>query len=402
MKKIVAHFHWLNKNILGFGLASFFSDFGHEMGIAILPAFVVQLVGPAAAPQVLGLVSGASDAAASFLKIFSGAISDRLHMRKPFIVAGYAIAGIFVGALGFATSAWQVLVYKTLAWTGKGLREPARDAAIAESVDRKFYGRAFGFHRTMDTLGAIIGPFIAYCLSGLMPLATIFFITLLPSLGSVLSIIFLTHDEPLTTRTKIVLGNFFEQFKQLPHNFNYFVGVMFIFGIGNFNKTLLILHAQQLLTGTHPLTAAALGMLLYAFFSCARACAEYTLGLLSDYIGRVMLLSFVGFGFFGIVSLFMMLSSSSFAFLVPIFMLAGISAAAVSALEKAYAADLLPAHVRGTGFGVLQTIDGIGDFVSSIFVGFLWTFFSPAYGFLYAAIMSFFAMVLLLMHSKIK
>ncbi|MGC2310332.1 MAG: MFS transporter [Candidatus Babeliaceae bacterium] len=396
MKKIF-DLSWLNKNILGFGIASLLSDMGHEMAIAILPAFLITLVGPASAPKLLGIISGASDAAASFFKIFSGMLSDRLQLRKPFIVIGYAVEGIFVGILGFAHS-WKVILWdKTIAWLGKGMREPARDAFIVESIDPQFYGRAFGFHRAMDTIGAIIGPLLGFLLVSFVSLKTLFLLTLLPSLGSMLAIIFLTTEEKKNPVKKTFELTALGQLKAMPRSFLYFAFVMLIFGCGNFNKMLIMLHAQNMLRmGNNFVTTTGFVLLLYTLFSIARSIAEYIIGFLSDFFGRIYLLAFVGFGLFGVVCLLMMLPFKALSFYILIFVLAGISTAAVTALEKAYAADLLPEQIRGTGYGFLQMIDGIGDLISSIIVGFLWSAISPLLGFTYAALLSFISLVLLL------
>jgi MFS family permease len=396
MKKFF-DFSWLNKNVLGFGFASLLSDLAHEAVIGILPAYINALVGVTKAPQILGLIGGLSDAATSFFKIFSGIISDRLGMRKPFIVVGYALEGIFLAILGF-THSWRVVLWdKTVAWIGKGMREPARDAALVESIDSQYYGRAFGFHRAMDTMGAIIGPLFAFFLVSLVSLKTIFLLTLIPSIGSVLVIIYFTHEKKINPLHETYRLTAWQQIKLLPHNFLSFTGVMFIFGCGNFNKMLIILHAQNILQMTHnTLTATGFVLLLYTLFSCARAVCEYTLGFLSDFIGRIYLLAFVGFGLFGIVSFLLIFPLKFISFYILIFILAGISAAAVTALEKAYAADLLPQEARATGYGFLQMVDGIGDLISSVLVGFLWTNISPFIGFLYAGVLSFFSLILLI------
>ncbi|MEM2112413.1 MAG: MFS transporter, partial [Candidatus Bathyarchaeia archaeon] len=149
---------WLNRNVAAMGFTSLFSDASHEMTTSALPSFLTELVGAINAPILLGLISGFSDASSSFVKTFSGWLSDRLRKRKPLIVLGYFLTGLFVGIIGFARDWIEVLIYRVLAWVGRGEREPPRDALLADSVDKKFYGHAFGFHRSMDTLGAILGP----------------------------------------------------------------------------------------------------------------------------------------------------------------------------------------------------------------------------------------------------
>jgi len=388
-------FSWLNKNILGAGLTSFFSDMSHEMTTAVLPAFLVNLVGSALAPQLLGIISGLSDAASSFVKTFAGWISDRIKKRKGLITIGYAATGLFAGLTGFATGWLGVLWYRTLAWMGRGLREPPRDALIADSVSPKYYGRAFGFHRAMDTLGAIAGPLFVFFALTHVGIRSIFLCSFIPGILAVLVVVLLTKEKPKEDGGIRSMG-FWKDIAALPKEFRLFIFVMFLFGIGNFNRTLLLLRMQEVLTPTTGLIlAGSLTVLLYVLRNTVQAIADYLVGHLSDIFGRKTLLAFFGFFIFGILSLGLAYPIPTLWFFVVVFILSGISAASYTALEKAYAADLLPSNLRGTGYGVLQTVDGIGDFVSSFMVGFLWSALAPSIGFLYAAVLSFGSAILL-------
>jgi len=381
---------------MGFGLASFFGDVCYEMTTAVLPLFLSSFVPVAFVPTALGLISGVSDALASFVKLTAGWLSDRLNSRKPFIVIGYFLTGVFSALIGIATSVGQVLGLKSLAWVGKGLREPARDAAITDSVEPKYYGRAFGFHRAMDSVGAIVGPLLMFSLMNYISLRTAFLLSLIPALFSVLSVVVLTHEVKETAQEPHKDG-FFTQLNKLPAGFKMFVAVMLLFGIGNFSKTLFLLRAQDLFaTQTSGIIAGSWVVLLYALYNVARALSEFSIGLLSDIIGRKILLALVGFGLFAVCCVAMIFPITTFYTFAVVFIGAGISAAAVGALERSTAADLLPVELRATGFGLLQTIDGVGDLVSSVVVGVLWASISPVAGFVYAAVLSVCAVVLLL------
>src|SRR2546426_8854089 len=146
---------WLNRTVLGIGLASLFSDWSHEIATAALPAFLATL-GVAAA--WLGVIEGVSDGLSSVAKLASGFYTDRLQRRKPIAVAGYLVTALGTASLGLASRAWHVLLGRSLAWLGRGLRTPVRKALLAGSVESAAYGRAFGLERMMDTLGAIVGP----------------------------------------------------------------------------------------------------------------------------------------------------------------------------------------------------------------------------------------------------
>jgi len=390
---------WLNRNVAAMGVTSLFSDASHEMATSALPTFLTVLVGPALAPQLLGIISGLSDGLASFVKTFSGWFSDKIGKRKPLAVLGYVLTGLFVGFIGFATNWLEVLFYRVLAWIGRGTREPPRDAMLADSVDKRFYGHAFGFHRAMDTLGAIIGPLLAFFLLTIVDIRSIFYLSFIPGALAVIAIAFGVKEQKSRIKKK-VQGLFFH-LKTLPSNFKLFVFVMLIFGIGNFNRTLLLLRVQEVLTPVNGLLiAGSIAVLLYTIRNIAQAIADYTVGSISDRIGKKILLAFVGFFLFGIVSLGFIYTTTNFYYFMILFILSGISAAAYTALEKAYAADLLPAHIRGTGYGILNTIDGIGDFVSSFIVGTIWILTSANLAFIYGAVVSFVATFLLIFIKK--
>jgi len=384
---------WLNRNVAAMGFTSLFSDASHEMTTAALPSFLTELVGAASAPQILGLITGLSDASSGFVKTFSGWLSDRLQRRKPLVVLGYLLTGLFVGIIGFARDWIETFVYRVLAWMGRGTREPPRDALLADSVDKRFYGHAFGFHRAMDTIGAILGPLLAFLLISWLGLRNVFFLSLIP--GS-LAVLIIAIGVKETARKPEAQKGLFWHMKSLPKDFKVFLFIMFVFGIANFNRTLLLLRVQEVLTPLNGIIiAASVSILLYTIRNIAQALADYGIGSLSDKLGRKSLLASFGFLLFGITSLGFVYATDIY-FFVFLFVLSGISAATYTALEKAYAADLLPSSIRGTGYGVLQTIDGVGDFISSFVVGTIWALISPELSFVYAALLSFVSTLLLL------
>lgn len=179
MQKPQSKFPWLTRNIAALGIVSFFSDISSEMATAILPIFLVSIGGTAA---TLGIIEGVSDASISLMKIWAGWYSDAIGKRKPFATVGYILTAIGVGLFSVTFNWYQVLAARLVSWLGKGVREPARDALMVESTQPQYYGRMFGFHRMMDTLGAIIGPLMAFMLIKFMPLRSIFLIALIPRL----------------------------------------------------------------------------------------------------------------------------------------------------------------------------------------------------------------------------
>jgi MFS family permease len=373
---------WLNKNIFAMGLTSFFSDFGHEMATAILPVFLVSLGGSAA---LLGLIEGIADASISFMKLVSGWYSDFIGKRKPFAVIGYFLTAVGVGSFTLASSWIHILISRVVAWLGRGTREPARDALLVDSTEPKYYGRVFGFHRGMDTLGAVVGPALAFFLIKFISLRSIFFIALIPSILAFLTISFFVKERSKVNNNRTQLVG---SVKLLPFKFRLFLIAVGIFGLGNFADSLFILRATQLLTPVKgAIVAASLAILLYLLHNIFYAGFSFPIGALADKLGRKRLLSF-GYFLTGITSLGFIFNIKSPIFLGLFFLLAGIAIAITDALERTVAADLLPESLRGTGYGTLATVNGIGDFASSAIVGYLWSAISPLFGFGYGALMA--------------
>jgi len=378
--------NWLNRSVFGMALASFFSDAGHEAATSILPLFLTAMGAPAAA---LGTIEGVADAVSSFIKLGAGWLSDRFKRRKPIAVAGYILTGLTTALFALATSWWHVLLTRSAGWFGRGIRGPVRDAMLSESVPPEARGRAFGFHRAGDTLGAIAGPLLALLLlnvlgtreTSIQIYRQIFWITLIPGLLSVLSFAFLVKEKlrPVTHQQGLILT-----IKNLPKSFKLFLVGVGIFGAGDFAHSLLTLRAIQMLTPA--LGAAQAGrtaIMLYALHNVLYAGMSYPIGALADRIGKRSLLA-VGYSLAALMGIGWMVTGPSVWSLGILFALGGTFIAAEDALEGALAADLLPEAVRGTGYGVLATVNGLGDFLSSLIVGALWTAFNPAVGFAYA------------------
>jgi MFS family permease len=381
---------WLTRSILGIGLTSLFSDMGHEMTTAVLPMFLVTVGGTAA---TLGLIEGIADAASSFVKLWMGYYSDRAGRRKPIATIGYAITAL-KGLFAFTTHWSQVMVIRVVAWMGRGARGPVRDALMVDQLEPAAYGRAFGFHTAMDTLGAILGPAIALALVGTLTYRQIFLVSFLPGFVAVACFVWLVKEIRRPPNGEI---RFWKSLRTLPRDFRYFVSSVGVFGLGNFAHTLLILRATDILTPRYgAATAASAAIGLYTLHNVLYAGAAYPAGVLSERVGKRTLLC-LGYLLFALLCLGFLLKPSSLPALVALFCIAGVYIALVDSMERALAGDLLPEDVRGTGYGVLALVNGVGDFVSSFAVGWLWTRVSVAAGFAFAGVLTLFGSVLLFM-----
>lgn len=390
---------WLNRNVVGMGITSLLSDAGHEMATAVLPAFLATM-GVSAA--TLGAIEGVADAVASFAKLGSGWWSDRIGHRKAITVGGYALTGAAKALFAFAAGWPLVLTGRVLAWFGRGIRGSLRDAMLVESVEPADVGKAFGFHRAGDTIGAVVGPLLAVAAIGLLhdrftdpttPFRVVFLLTLIPGLGSALAFALLVRERRRAPNHEL---GFWSSIRNLPRGYRRFLIGVFVFGLADFAPTLLILRATDVLSPAHGIAhAAQLAALLYALRNALYAGAAFPVGALADRVGRrgllaggymIAALTFVGF----------MHSSAELWYLALLFAAAGVFMAVEDTLEGAIAADLLPAETRGLGYGVLGSVNGVGDLFSSIIVGMLWAHVSVAAGLTYAAILSAVGAVLIL------
>jgi MFS family permease len=378
---------WLTRGVLGIGLASLFSDWGHEAATAILPAFLASLGAPALA---LGVIEGVSDGLSSFAKLAGGFVADHPRWRRPTGIVGYFATAITTFGYAFAQSWPAVLVLRAFGWMGRGSRGPSRDTLLADCVTPEQTGRAFGFERAMDTLGAVIGPLCATAFLGTLGARGVLRWTLLPGLTAALAFALLAPRPKKVEghHASEIAATLTSRFAQLPKTYWRYLGGVFAHGIGSFAPTLLILRASQILSPQLGMgRAAAISVGLYTFHNFIDAAASYPAGALGDRIGKRGLLA-IGY-IVGVISYAgFIFEKPTLPVLIALFGLAGIHDAFQQSLEKSLAAELLPAGVRGTGFGVLATANGIGDFVSSIVVGALWSLVSSVAGFLYAGVFS--------------
>lgn len=385
---------WLNRTVLGAAITSALGDMAHESGTTVLPGFLAVLGIPAAA---LGAIEGTADAVSSFTKLGAGFFSDRLGNRKPIVVIGYALTAgsqIFI-AIAYG---WPlILLGRTAAWFGRGIRGPLRDAILAEAITADTRGRAFGFHRAADTLGAIAGPLLGALVlayfqrlpfeSPAGPFRAVFWFSLIPGVLSVLSFAWLVNEQRQAANGELT---FWKTVRSLPTSFRRYLVAVGIFGIGDFAPTLLILAATQLLTPRLGVVKAAeVAAFLYVWRNTVYALASFPVGWLADRWGHrgVLVIGYaIGAVTAGLTAAAFAVSSSSLAMLGGIFTLAGLYIAVEDSLEASMTADYVPPQIRGTGYGVLGTVNGIGDFVSSTVVGGLWTVASPVLGFGLAAV----------------
>ena len=371
---------------MGVGITSLFSDWSHEIATAVLPAFLAAI---GAGPAWLGAIEGIADGLSSFTKLGAGYYTDRLKRRKPLAVFGYAFTALSTASFAFATQAYHVLFGRAAAWLGRGVRSPAKKALLAADVPPSAYGRAFGLERLMDTIGAIAGPLTALWLLEVTHhnYRSIFLWTLLPGMTAVASFWLLVRERPVEARKKQSL---LAGLKSLPGTFRRFLLGVGIFGAGDFSHTLLILYATRMLAPTQGMgRAASVAVGLYTLHNVFYAGSAYLSGWISDHVPHRKLVLAAGYALAGVTAILLTTAPHSLWLLAIIFVLAGFYVGTEEALEDSLAAELIPKEQHGMAFGTLAAVNAVGDLLSSLVVGFLWSAVSVRAAFSFSAVLFF-------------
>ncbi|HXY01403.1 MAG TPA: MFS transporter [Candidatus Limnocylindrales bacterium] len=384
---------WLNRTVLGVGLTSLFSDWSHEIATAVLPAFLAAI---GAGPAWLGAIEGVADGLSSFAKLTAGHFTDRLKHRKPLAVFGYAFTSLATASFAFATHAYHVMFGRAAAWLGRGVRSPAKKALLAADVPATAYGRAFGLERLMDTVGAIAGPLTAVWLLNATHhnYRAVFLWTLVPGMIAVASFWLLVRERPFELRNKL---SFVTGLRALPRTFRSFLFGVGIFGAGDFSHTLLILYAARALAPAEGMArAASLAVGLYTLHNVFYAASAYVSGWISDHVAHRKAILAAGYALAGAAAILLTTGTHSLSLLAVIFVLAGLYVGTEEALEDSLAAELIPREQHGMAFGTLAAVNAVGDFVSSLIVGFLWSAVSVRAAFSFSAALFFLGAFLIL------
>ena len=371
---------WLSPAVRGIGAASLLSDLGHEVPTALLPRFITSLGGSAAA---LGIIEGIADGLAGISRLFGGALADDPTKRRSTAIGGYTAVAVLSSLIGAATSLLQVALLRVGAWTARGLRVPSRNALLADATPPEAYGRAYGFERMMDNLGAIGGPLLALGLVAAFSVRTAILLSIIPGLLATLAIIFAISRLPkLAAHERKPI-----RIKIRPV-FDAGLGRLMIsisaFEVGNVAATLLILRATELLAPTHGNdSATSIALLLYIGYNTAATLTSVPAGHLSDRSTPYFVLAGGVVAFLFAYSIFAATGPSVFVLLLG-FVLAGIGIGCVETAEHA-AVAVAPTEIRGSAFGLLAAVQSFGNLAASGVAGLIWTLISPSAAFVYLA-----------------
>jgi MFS family permease len=388
----------LSRNVKALGVVSLFADVASEMVYPLLPAFITITLGASGA--VLGTIEGVADATSSLLKLASGWWADRVRSRKPLVVAGYLISAIARPLVALAAVPRHVLVVRFTDRTGKGIRTSPRDALLADSTDPTQRGRAYGYHRAMDNVGAVLGPLLAWALVELAQASdrTVFAWSALPGLVSVLVLIAFVRESPRERATppgaaaatggapargagpaEPGAGNpgGHPPTTALPPVFWKYLAVLFVFTLSASSDAFLLIRARQL--GV----AVAVIPLMYALLNLVRAVASTPAGALSDRVGRRLLIA-GGWGLYAVVYLGFGVATEAW-HAWSLFAVYGLFYALTEGAERALVADLVPPARRGTAFGWFHFAVGAAALPASLGFGLVWDRLGAAVAFGMAA-----------------
>ncbi len=342
------------------GLVSFCNDAASELVYPLVPLYLASVL--LAGPRALGLIEGIAEATGSLLKLFAGVLADRTRSTKPWVVGGYGLAALARPLLAFANSWPSVLTLRFADRVGKGLRTSPRDALLALSIDERRRGLAFGLHRTMDNLGAVVGPLLAAgLLAAQVPLREVF---LWAALGGVAAVaLALAVREPARETAPVVVP-FSWTLRGLPGPFRRYLVVLGLFTLGNSSNMFLLLRARELGFPEYQVP------LLWALVALTAAVFSTPLSALSDRLGRPRL---IAGGWLIYAGFYLLLGFNGHpALLWSLFGLYGLFMAATEGAEKALVADLAPREMLGTAYGWFNMIAGIMLLPASVLFGWLW------------------------------
>jgi MFS family permease len=368
------------RNVTALGLVSFFTDFSTEMVLGVLPLFIVSSLG--ASRAILGVIEGSSELTSYAFRMVSGSLSDKVGKRKIFVIAGYSLSTITKPFFA-ASSGWlDAFVVRFGDRMGKGLRTAPRDALIADSVQESRAGRAFGLHRTIDQIGAIIGPVAAFALLQFMDIRGIFLISLIPGVIAVLILVFFVKE--VAIKRSLARTNILSNIDRVIRSNKPFVLLLIIsgiFGIGAFNFSFILLRASDLGIPDNLIP------LVYAIINVAHTAIGIPSGILADKVGKEKVL-IIGYSVFALSTALMLLFSENTFYAYILAAIFGLYMGISETVQRAVVPKYVVSELRGTAYGLYNVVIGTTFFVANVVFGFLWDNYSLDTAISYSIIMT--------------
>lgn len=375
-------------SVWALGLVSLFMDSSSEMIHALLPLYLVSVLG--ASMLDIGIIEGIAEATSSITKIFSGALSDYLGKRKWLTAAGYGLAALSKPMFPLAPNIAWVMTARFIDRVGKGIRGAPRDALIADLTPQDLRGTAYGLRQSLDTVGAVLGPLLAIVFMAAFAnhFTNVFWIAVIPAVISVSIIVFAVREPQHPARehaTRSPLSR--AELARLDVNYWIVVGVAAIFTLARFSEAFLLLRAKSV---GMPVTIVPVVMVA---MNIVYSVSAWPAGSLSDSIGRYRLL-ILGFALLIVADLVLAFGGNVVAVMVGV-MIWGLHMGLTQGLLSALVADIAPASLRGTAFGMFNLVSGLAMLVASIIAGALWDLIGPDGTFLAGAGFTALALIVL-------
>lgn len=350
------------RNVTALGLVSFFTDFSTEMVLGILPLFLVSTLG--ASRAILGAIEGSAELTSYAFRMVSGSLSDKTGKRKAFVLAGYAVSAASKPFFAASASWMDAFLVRAGDRIGKGLRTAPRDALIADSVSESKAGRAFGMHRTLDQMGAIVGPVAAFGLLQVMDMRGVFVMSLFPGVVALLVLVFFVKEVAVKKRTGTILSNISHLVKT-NKQFALLLVISGIFGLGAFNFSFVLLRASDLGVAKEMIP------LVYAVINVFHTVIGIPAGILADRVGKERVL-ILGYAIFAAFSILMILLSGNSLYAYVFAAVFGLYAGVYETVQRAVVPRFVPSDLRGTAFGVFNLVLGACFLVSNFAFGYIW------------------------------
>jgi MFS family permease len=352
-------FFGFNRNILFTGFTSFLTDTSVKMVYSVMPMFLMSI---GASKTSLALIEGIAESTAALVKALSGFWSDKIGKNKPFMLIGYGLSALIIPLYTFVVSPFQVLVLRFIERFGKGIRTAPRDSLISGSITEGDSGRSFGLQKAMDNSGAIVGPLIAFLMLSMLPgnYRLIFLVAGIPAILAIFVIIFGIKEAKKCRHDLFTKFHF----RDFPAKYYLFLGIVFIFTLGNSTDALLMVKANDVGVKV------ALIPLVYLVTSLVSVLASIPVGSLADRIGKEKIL-ITGFLIYAVVYYGFGVTTSTGA-IVALFALYGLYSAATDGIQKAFISDMIDKNKKGTGLGIYNALLGITLLPASIIAGLLY------------------------------
>lgn len=359
------------RNVVRLGYVSFFTDISTEMILGVLPFFIVKELGGTAA--ILGFIEGMAEAVNYAFRVFAGVVTDKIGRRKPLVLLGYGLSSIAKPLFAVSSSWSHALAVRVTDRVGKGIRTSPRDALISDSAAKSEAGKAFGLHRSLDQIGAIIGPFMAFVAVPIIGMRGVFRISFVPATIALMILLFFVQDTKGLARQRSIFENAREV---LSREFILLLVALGIFAVGAYNFSFILLKAGFLGVQENLIP------LVYASLNVATVILGLPAGMLADKVGKIPVLglSYVVFLATSVGGL-LLVGNPVYGFVIAL--LFGSYLGMAETVQRAIIPDFTKPELKGTAYALYYTLIGVSSMAANSIFGLLWSNMGPAAAFHY-------------------